>query len=391
MSTLSKLLLASILASICTGLCAQGSLTPSDSPAPTQKSLQEIWDKIETLQTTIDEQTNQIEALKTKLDFDNPPSVQATVPVGNIGNLSDSKNTVSPSVYGSVDYHYRIGKYEVTNYQYIEFLNSVALDDKHNLYDGSMSASKVGGILRSGGPGSYRYSEKENMGNKPVNFVDWFDAARFCNWLHNGRPQGPQDDSTTESGAYTLNATLSFLEGDHALHGGNGRMAEARYWVPSENEWYKAAYHGFKTRPRIQTYYKYPTRSDTVPEKAAVDAAGNIVSISDNVLNFGGGAEIDGVKVPSTVGSGGLGSSTYYGAYDMGGNVAEITEAFFSSTLRLRVTRGAGFDNYPTYSEDRREMHSIDKQIGFRVATQSTLGDTRDDTETDPIVVAPKG
>jgi len=42
------------------------------------------------------------------------------------------------------------------------------------------------------------------MGNKPVIFVSWFSAARYCNWLHNGKPSGIQDVSTTEDGAYAL-------------------------------------------------------------------------------------------------------------------------------------------------------------------------------------------
>ncbi|MHC5110450.1 MAG: hypothetical protein ACYTHJ_11290, partial [Planctomycetota bacterium] len=35
------------------------------------------------------------------------------------------------------------------------------------------------------------------MGNKPVNFVSFFDAMRFVNWLHNGQPSGAQDDRRT--------------------------------------------------------------------------------------------------------------------------------------------------------------------------------------------------
>jgi uncharacterized protein (DUF433 family) len=51
----------------------------------------------------------------------------ATVPVGNRGNATDS--TVmqdGTSGYGSVAYAYRIGKFEVTNSQYVEFLNAKA-------------------------------------------------------------------------------------------------------------------------------------------------------------------------------------------------------------------------------------------------------------------------
>ena len=42
------------------------------------------------------------------------------------------------------------------------------------------------------------------MGAKPVNFVAWLDAARYVNWLHNGKPTGAQGNTTTEQGAYDL-------------------------------------------------------------------------------------------------------------------------------------------------------------------------------------------
>ena len=41
-----------------------------------------------------------------------------TVTVGNSGNADDTHG----DGYGGVDYEYRIGKYEVTNAQYTEFL-----------------------------------------------------------------------------------------------------------------------------------------------------------------------------------------------------------------------------------------------------------------------------
>ena len=72
-------------------------------------------------------------------------------------------------------------------------------------------------------------------GNKPITFVSWFDAARFCNWLHNGQPSGAQNAATTEDGAYTLNGATSGV----AI----SKNATAKVWIPSENEWYKAAYY----------------------------------------------------------------------------------------------------------------------------------------------------
>ena len=38
--------------------------------------------------------------------------------------------------------------------------------------------------------------------DRPVNYVSFWDAARFANWLHNGQPTGAQGAGTTEDGAY---------------------------------------------------------------------------------------------------------------------------------------------------------------------------------------------
>ena len=56
---------------------------------------------------------------------------------------------------------------------------------------------------------TYSYNVKSNWNNKPIVFVSWFDCARYCNWLHNGKPAGNQDKNTTESGAYSLYGTTS--------------------------------------------------------------------------------------------------------------------------------------------------------------------------------------
>jgi hypothetical protein len=112
------------------------------------------------------------------------------VTVGNPGNAPDPLNVAYRPRIGSVPYVYRIAKYEVTNDQYAEFLNAVAVTDAYGLYDPSVVNDPRVGILQSGNSGSFAYSVKANMGNKPVNYVSFFDAMRFVNWLHNGQPTG---------------------------------------------------------------------------------------------------------------------------------------------------------------------------------------------------------
>jgi formylglycine-generating enzyme len=167
------------------------------------------------------------------------------VTVGNAGNAADTTTN------GAVDYEYQIGKYEVTVAQYTEFLNAVARTDAYGLWETSMENGTWGGIqrkmiLRTGSAGSYSYASGTPTGgvaggwnNRPVAYVDWGDAARFCNWLTNGKPTtGEENASTTEEGSYMLDGAI-----DDATLADVMREENAVYVLPNADEWYKAAYH----------------------------------------------------------------------------------------------------------------------------------------------------
>ena len=169
------------------------------------------------------------------------------VTVGNAGNANDSTG------YGAVSYEYKIGTYEVTAGQYTEFLNAVAATDSHGLYSTKMwSYTDSPQIEQSGNSGSYTYSVASDYANRPASCVSWYDTLRFSNWLHNGQPTGGQTTATTEDGAYDMSLGSSVT-----------RKAGAQVWLPSEDEWYKAAYH--KNDGITGNYFDYPTSSDSVP------------------------------------------------------------------------------------------------------------------------------
>src|SRR5689334_6905555 len=78
-----------------------------------------------------------------------------TVPIGNPGNAGELSGTGAggsgpDAIVGAVAYNYRIGTYEVTNAQYVEFLNAKAASDPLDLYSTSMTTFFFGGITRSG-------------------------------------------------------------------------------------------------------------------------------------------------------------------------------------------------------------------------------------------------
>lgn len=188
----------------------------------------------------------------------NPLNLSYFALVGDINNSNDSTG------YGNVSYEYLIGQYPVTNCEYAAFLNAVAATDSYALYKTNMANAR-GGISRSGSSGSYSYSVKTNYGNKPVIFLSWFDCVRYCNWLHNNKPSGSQNNNTTEDGAYTLNGRTS----------GNtvAKKAGAKYWIPTENEWYKAAY--YKGGSTNAGYWTYATQSNTAPTCVSATANGD--------------------------------------------------------------------------------------------------------------------
>ena len=186
------------------------------------------------------------------------------VTVGNPGNAADP---ATGSLYGSVGYTYQMGQYDVTAGQYTALLNAVAATDTYGLYNSGMAVVGTGsygcGIVQSGSSGSYTYSVATAYQNFPVNCVSWGDAARFCNWLQNGQLTGAEGPGTTETGAYTLNGdTTNYLE---------TRNAGAKYFIPSENEWYKAAYYN----PSNGSYWAYPTQSNTAPGNIAARTGTN--------------------------------------------------------------------------------------------------------------------
>jgi formylglycine-generating enzyme len=253
-------------------------------------------------------------------------SAQVTIefrPVGNPGNAGD------PNAFGrgGVAYEYRIGRFEVTNAQYAAFLNAVAPSDPRGLYNPSMSSDPRGGITRSGTDGSFTYAVKPNMGNKPVNFVSYFDALRMANWLTNG--QGINGGSgSTESGAYTLN--------------GNALVAITRdlanpnqVFLPTQDEFIKAGFH----QPANQggdtdNFWRFATRSNNSPVIASATATGDIANPGATTVNYDSGCDWNGQNGNlTTVGS--AGNSSFYGAFDMNGNVREwIEDSAFAPNSR---------------------------------------------------------
>ena len=281
------------------------------------------------------------------------------VNVGHAGNAADITG------YGAVTYDYQIGKYEVTNAQYATFLNAVDPNgaNANGVYNASMGSNARGGITYAAGAASgAKYTIRANMGNKPVNYVSWYDAARFANWMMNGQGSG-----STEVGAYTLSGNTGIIT----------KNVGATVYLPSENEWYKAAY--YDPTPGAgggDNYWLYANQSNTMPTVATASATGDISNPGANVANYNSGADWDSQNGNvTTVGSAGALAESYFGTADQGGNVYEWhDEVIFGS---YRGQRGGSFAttnvfSLRAYDSTGNTPLAESDDVGFRFAT--TIG-----------------
>jgi formylglycine-generating enzyme required for sulfatase activity len=201
------------------------------------------------------------------------------VTIGNPGNAADT--TGSPNPVGSVAYSYKIGKYEVSR----------------DMITKANSAGSLGITM------SDMNSYGGNGVNKPATGTSWYEAAKYVNWLNT---------STGNTAAYKFSADGNFQlwsAGDAGYDANNlFRNSLAKYWLPSRNEWYKAAY-GSPTG----TWYDYPTGSNSAPTAVANGTAANTAVYI--LQNNGRPADITS--------AGGL---SPYGTMAQGGNVWEWTE-----------------------------------------------------------------
>jgi formylglycine-generating enzyme required for sulfatase activity len=271
-----------------------------------------------------------------------------TVVVGDPGNQADDTG------FGAVAYPYKFGKYEVTVAQYAEFLNARGKTEPDgSLWKNDMAeefAIQLGcEIRREGEHGSYVYTVGPGSANRPINNVTFWDACRFCNWLHNG-----QGDGDTEAGAYTLSRELR-LDARKVK-----RNPGAKWFLPNEDEWYKAAYYD-PNKPGGPGYWDYPTRSDAKPGREFTSA---------NAANFYDGGYLDPNRYFADVGAFAQARSAY-GTLDQAGNIYEMTEGLVGPFLRCLWGGSYGSaDGGLNRRAPNENFHSAIwlASVGFRVA-----------------------
>ena len=239
------------------------------------------------------------------------------VDIGNAGNAADT------TTYGAVAYSYRAGTREISQ--------------------DAIDKATAGGMANvTAGPWT---------GDQPAANLNWYEAAAFVNFLNTSSGKTAAYDlswSGTDWSMALWSSEQAWTAGGTNLY----RNKNAFYFLPSENEWYKAAYYN----PAGSNYFLYPTASSSVP--TAVASGTNA-----------GSAVYNGVaSVPAIVDS--AGGLSPYGTMGQGGNVWELNESAYagtnSSPSEARALRGGDW----TYTEFfLRSSSSRVDFVGFRVAS----------------------
>ena len=256
--------------------------------------------------------------------------------------VNDTNNVDDDTGYGAVPYSYSIGKYEVSR----------AMIDAYN-------ANSVGPTITLADLTSFGGNEP----NKPATGMSWNEAARFINWLNTS--QGYQAAYKFNTDGSNDNIVLwtpaeAWQQGGENLY----RHKDAYYFLPSEDEWYKAAFYDGSS----MLYYDYATGSATGSDTAPTAVASGTDPNTAVYSGQSGPADIDD--------AGGL---SYYGTMAQSGNVFEWGESAVTgvnnSTIVTRVVRGGAFpSSNPTplqsfFRAINREPTSEFFSIGFRVAS----------------------
>ena len=326
----------------------------------------------------------------------------ALVSVGNAGNANDTTG------FGAVSYDYKIGKYEVTIANYTAFLNAVAKTDTYGLWNNAMqSATSIAGITRSGSPGSYVYAamnaksgtaafspngappfrtlQGQDSSHYPLTYVSWFNAARFANWMANGQPIGTQNSSTTEDGAYNVNGatTSGAAPAKNSVNPNTGSAPS--FYLPTETEWYKAAYFDQRLNNGAGGYYNYATMNNNPPGNAipGTSTVSN-ESVTNQANYIYGPSYLYAVNQLAAIVStqyyltpvGSFSSVTSaYGAFDMNGNVWELNTLTGTGSNNVGI-RGGAWTSLASYLAKTYYLGSAPyitaSNVGFRLAAPAT-------------------
>ncbi|MEM9082924.1 MAG: SUMF1/EgtB/PvdO family nonheme iron enzyme [Planctomycetota bacterium] len=188
----------------------------------------------------------------------------------------------SPQTRGSVNYEYRIGRTEITVAQHLEFVQAY-----YPFYDdpdgGVIANSEFTGrhISASFAGLGIRQGVDPNIATN----IGWEYAARYVNWLHNGKVN---EAWAFETGVYDTSTFTRNPDGtfNHQVTPAEG----ARFWIPTHDEWIKAAHYDPNRYGEGQGgYWTFPnaTNEDLLPGHPDDGGQRNAFDEPDDVLPVG--------------------------------------------------------------------------------------------------------
>ncbi|MDA7658122.1 immunoglobulin domain-containing protein [bacterium] len=211
---------------------------------------------------------------------------------------------------GSVRDAFLISKFEITNLQWVMFLNAI---DPLGLYSGLTGNNRTEfdyNVQRAFGE---KFQVVEQYSDHPVTNVSYALVQRFANWLDGGGLDNVSFE-LTNSGAYDLTGKAGSWQGGWR---GRQRNPEAKFWIPNQDEWYKAAYYqgpNSSLRPTYGTDYSlFPMGGfeANASRPSSLENVANFQRVLNRILPVG--------SYPNSL--------SYYGTADQGGNVEEWLEA----------------------------------------------------------------
>lgn len=257
------------------------------------------------------------------------------VTVGNPGNANDAGagGGSHSSPYGGVDYVYRISAYAISRND----------------------------IMTATAAGLANVTADAHTGHKPAANISWFEAAAFVNWLNTSRGHRAAYNLTWNGSAWSMmlwSSSEAWQTGGENLY----RHKDARYFLPSEDEWYKAAHH--QNNGVTADYWDYATGSNEVPTPVTGGTAPGSAVYHQAFATGPADVNLSGGLSP-------------YGTMGQNGNFWEWSESAFDggndAVAEPRALRGGNwfFTETVLRSSFRSNNDPTDERdsFGFRVAS----------------------
>ncbi len=176
------------------------------------------------------------------------------VTVGAAGNRAT--NALETPSYpdtprGAVGYEFRMMRTEFTVAQHFEFAQAYLQFNPQAIHDPVFR----GGLVRTADDRLMILPGTENTASP----TSWHMAARICNWYHNDKANAAW---AFETGAYDTSTFVQLPDGSRLDQ--LTRSPDARFWIPSVDEWIKAAYYDPNRYGRgIEGYWQQPNGTNT--------------------------------------------------------------------------------------------------------------------------------